>query len=136
MNLKHLLTVLLVLTLCACSGATRTRELNSTLAAYANVIRWMDIETAFTYMDPETREQQVPSELELSRWQQFRVTGYREGPVQMLSESEARQNVEISMTNRHNMAERVIRDSQVWVYNEKDKRWFLTSGLPDISTRR
>lgn len=132
------MTVLaLVLLMAACASRQRASELDETLRHYGTLIRWNEFAAAADYYDPELRRDRPISRLEMERLSQFRVSGYQQrgfdvGPDGM----RATQLVEIRLYNVHDLTERVIMDRQVWRYDEGNKRWWLTSGLPDVTAGR
>jgi len=44
-----------------------------------------------------------------------------------------RQAVEIRLFNRNQAVERSLIDQQEWRYDAERERWFLHSGLPDVT---
>ena len=133
---RYLLPLLaLAATLCAgCATDQRNQSLLNTLNAYGSTLRWGDFQTALQFVDPKVREAKPPSALDLARYQQVRVTGYDEGagPVPD-GENQVRQVVQIGLVNRNTQAERTVIDRQTWRYDPEQKRWWLMSGLPDIT---
>lgn len=115
----------------------RNRETiqEETLRTYAQVIRWGDIEQAEAFIDPALREKLALSELERERYRQVRITGYDAGAAQPVGTNELQQSVRIDLVNIHTQVARSIVDHQTWRYDEQAKRWWLVSGLPDISRR-
>ncbi|MBN8727016.1 MAG: hypothetical protein J0H15_04855 [Xanthomonadales bacterium] len=109
--------------------------LDETLRSYAATIRWGDIEQAQAFIEPRLRAERPPSALDLARYQQVRITGYDEGQAQPVGETEVRQTVRIDLVNINTQSARSVLDQQVWRYDEEAKRWWLVSGLPDISRR-
>lgn len=107
--------------------------LEETLRSYAATIRWGDIAQGVTFLDPKYREAHPQTGLELARFKQIRISGYEDQPATPVSADEVTQTVQISLINIHTQQERGIVDHQTWRYDEKAKRWWLTSGLPDIS---
>ncbi len=126
--------MLSILLLAACATQERSHALTTTLAAYGGVLRWGDFASATQFIDPAVRAKHPLTDLELARYKQVRVTEYDDGagpaPV---SPTEVQQTVRISLVNIHTQAERSIVDRQTWHYDEKNKHWWLTSGLPDIT---
>ncbi len=53
-----------------------------------------------------------------------------------LDDGRLAQTVEIRFVNRHTQAEHSIIDRQIWRWDAKAERWWLTTGLPDITERR
>jgi len=115
----------------------RSKEtvLDETLRTYAATVRWGDIEQALSFVDPKVREEHPPTALELARFKQVRITAYNEQSPIPSGENEVRQSVEIGLVNENTQEARSVIDRQVWRYDEKAKRWWLMTGLPDISRR-
>lgn len=136
---RYLIPLLLAAVVLAGCATERIRSkqtiLEETLRAYAATIRWGDIEQAQAFLEPKLREAHPPSALELARYRQVRVSAYDEQPAIATDENEVRQVVEIGLVNVNTQSARSIVDRQVWRYDDKDKRWWLVSGLPDISRR-
>ena len=135
--MRRFLLPLLALAFLLCAGcATRQRSdsLIHTLDAYASTLRWGDFQSALQFVDPKVLAAHPPSALDLARYQQVRVTGYDEGagPVPD-GENQVRQVVQISLVNLNTQAERTVIDRQRWRYDPEKKRWWLVSGLPDIT---
>ena len=125
----------LVAMLCAgCATDQRNQALVTTLNAYASTLRWGDFQSAQQFVDPKVREAHPLSSLDLARYGQVRVTGYDEGagPVPD-GENQVRQVVQISLVNVNTQSERTVVDRQSWRYDPDKKRWWLMSGLPDIT---
>jgi len=126
--------VLMVLTCAGCATRQRASQLDETLTNYAALIRWNEFAAASDYYDPELRETDPITRLDMERLEQFRVAGYDERSQSISPDgNRATQSVEIRLYNVHTMAERVIVDHQVWRYDPDAKRWWLTSGLPDVT---
>lgn len=125
----------LVAMLCAgCATDQRNRSLITTLNAYASTLRWGDFQTALQFVDPKVREANPPTALDLARYAQVRVTGYDEGAGAVpAGENEVRQVVQIGLVNLNTQRERTVVDRQTWRYDPVKKRWWLLSGLPDIT---
>ncbi len=117
------------------SSEIRSKQtiLDETLRSYAATIRWGDIAQAQAFLAPTYREAHPQTALELARYKQIRISGYEEQPAMPVSADEVTQTVQISLINVHSQHERGIVDHQIWKYDEKTKRWWLTTGLPDIS---
>jgi len=109
--------------------------LEETLRTYAATVRWGDLTQAEVFVDPKYREAHPLTELDLARFKQVQVTSYNDQPAAPLSETEVQQVVEIGLVNVNTQSARSIVDRQVWRYDEKEKRWWLTTGLPDITRK-
>jgi hypothetical protein len=132
--LQRILGLFLLGALAGCATAKADRDLlDTTLLNYAAVIRWGNFEDAATFVDPETTKAHPLSQLDLARYSQVRVTGYNEQPLRPAGELEMHQTVEIGLVNNNTQSVRTVLDRQVWRYDAKAKRWWLVSGLPDIT---
>jgi hypothetical protein len=113
---------------------TKETVLEDTLKLYASTIRWGDNMTqGLGFVDPEYLKLHPVSNLDLARYQQVRVTSYDDQPAAPINDNEVRQVVEISFINNNTQTMRSVVDNQVWRYDEAQKRWWLTTGLPDIT---
>ena len=106
---------------------------NETLRTYAATIRWGDFNQAASFIEPKLLAEHPPSQLDMDRLHQVRVSGYDEQPAIPAGEDEVRQTVRIELVNVNTQSVRSIVDRQVWKYDEAAKRWWLISGLPDVS---
>ena len=107
--------------------------LEDTLKNYAATIRWGDMLQAQAFVDPAYRQAHPMTDLDMQRYQQVSVTAYNDAPAAPLNELEVAQTVEIGLVNKNTQAARSIIDHQVWKYDEKQKHWWLMTGLPDIT---
>ena len=134
MRTMFLLAAVLLLGACATqSNRSRQKQLNDTLRSYAATVRWGSFEQAQAFIEPKHLEAHPPSALDLARYRQVQVTGYDAQPRAMISETEARQLVRIDLVNVNTQSARSVVDRQTWTYDETAQRWWLASGLPDIS---
>lgn len=133
-QLARIAIILVATTFAACAAPGSKRDLlETTLQNYAAVIRWGNFEEAMAFVDPATAQAHPLTPLDLQRYGQVRVSGYAEQPMRPSGENEVRQTVEITLSNNNNMSVRSFLDRQVWRYDEKNKHWWLVSGLPDIT---
>ncbi len=131
-KILHMLFVCAVLSGCATSKQSNT--LNDTLKQYEIVIRWSQWDGALDFLASEYLESHPVSRLDMDRLRLFRVTQYA---VRSATPFDAGmgviQVVEIKLFNRNRAVERSLIDRQEWRYNAERKRWFLHSGLPDVT---
>ncbi|MEW9573544.1 hypothetical protein ABQJ54_17460 [Rhodanobacter sp. Si-c] len=121
------------LLLAGCAQNTRNDNLTATLNAYGGAVRWDGLQSALQFIDPKVLKAHPPTNLDLARYQQVRVTDYDEGAGPTpLNEDEVQQTAQISFVNIHTQVERSVVQHQVWRYDEKTKHWWLESGPPDI----
>jgi hypothetical protein len=107
--------------------------LEDTLKMYAATMRWGDMTQGLGFVDPKYLQAHPMTDLDLARYKQVRVTSYDDQPAAPVSETEVRQTVEIGLVNINTQTARSVIDNQIWRYDEKEKRWWLTTGLPDIT---
>lgn len=119
---------------CATAKSKRQRAMEETLMNYASAVRWSGFQQALSFVDPETLKHHPMSDLELKRYDQVRVSYYHEQPP-VVNENELTQAVEIGIVNEHTQSERVVVDHQRWRWDAAAQRWWLVSGLPDITRR-
>ena len=81
-----LASLLAALMLAACAGGKKMSELEQMQYIYSAAVRWGDFEGAWNLVDPEYREQNPMSELEFKRFEQIRISGYRELAAQAFLE--------------------------------------------------
>jgi hypothetical protein len=121
----------------ACASVTKNEQtlLDETLESYASVIRWGNVKEAISFVDPKTLQEHPVTELDLQRFAQVRVVSYDAQPPRHVGEHDVRQAVEIGLVNNNTQAARAVVDTQLWRYDTAAKRWWLVSGLPDITNR-
>lgn len=130
----HLMALLALLLTGCPNSRTDEKALENTLNTFASEFRWgEDIERVFAYFDPEQADKLRPKPLELERWKQYRVIGYREQPVAWTSKHSAAQRAELELVNRHTQITRTLRLVTLWRYDEEAERWYLDSPLPVLS---
>lgn len=112
---------------------SKETKLEDTLKMYAATLRWGDMTKGLAFVDPKYRQEHPTTDLDLARYRQVEVTAYNDEPAAPLNENEVAQTVEIGLVNINTQAARSVIDHQVWRYDEKEKRWWLTTGLPDIT---
>jgi hypothetical protein len=132
-RLSLLVLAVAALTGCAAVSKSKERLLEETLESYSAVIRWGNFEEAASFVDPETIKAHPLSTIDLQRYHQVQVTAYTEQPLRHVGDHGVQQLVEIGLVNVNTQAARSIIDRQIWRFDEKAKRWWLVSGLPDIT---
>jgi hypothetical protein len=118
---------------CATSAKSDQKLLESTLRSYGSVMRWGDVAQAVPFIDPAVLEERPIDAVTLERFKQVQIAGYRERSMEMVNEFEAMQIVQIDLVNRHTQEVRSLVDRQFWRWDPVEKRWWLMSGLPDIT---
>jgi len=137
-RLPALLVAASMLVLGACASTTmrsKANLLDEALRGYAATIRWGDVAQAQAFIEPKRLAERPPSTLDLERFRQVRITGYTVQSTQPVGEDEVRQVVQVDLVNVNTQVARSVVDHEVWKYDEAAGRWWLTTGLPDISRR-
>ncbi|WMJ71212.1 hypothetical protein [Stenotrophomonas sp. 24(2023)] len=106
--------------------------LENTQNAYGATIRWGSMDDAIGYLDPRQRKENPPTEFELERYAQLRVSSYRERSSAALPDGVVERRVEIGVINVNTQAERLVVVVERWRWDPEAKRWWQTAGLPDL----
>ena len=131
------IAVLSLLILGACASNSKKKTLDFTLNQYEVAVRWSQWDGTLDFLAPEYLEEHPVSALDLDRLRLFRVTQYVVRSVMPSSDGLAvQQVVELRLFNRNRAIEKSLIDRQEWRYNEERQRWFLHSGLPDVTRSR
>jgi hypothetical protein len=133
---QRLVALLLLVLLTACgSMGTQRNPRDQMLYHYVSAIRWSDFDKAAAFIDPKVLEQDPITSFDLERYKQFQVSGYEVKSGREPAQGEYEQVVEIRLVNRNTQVEKIIVDNQHWRFDPEAKRWWLTTGLPDLDGR-
>ncbi len=129
-----LLGVLAMATALAQASGPRTQrgKLEQVQSTYAGSIRWGEFEQAWQLVDPAYRQAHPLSSVELERYRQLQISGYRELGSSRLEDGSVVRSIEIGAINRHTQVERTLRYNEHWRWDPEAKRWWLQGGLPDF----
>ncbi len=129
----RMVMVLLLALLGACSE-TREQEklLDAMLDQYAFAVRWGSVDEMAKFFAPDAAQ---PTAFERERLAQLQIAGYREQPPVVLSETEIEQVAQIDFINRHTQQSYSTIERMRWRFDVTAQRWWLTSGLPKLSSR-
>ena len=132
----HSASMALCLGVLALSGCASTghdsNQLERNQYAYSAAIRWGDFEGAWNLVDPKYREAHPMSSLELERYKQIQVAGYRDMATQTLPDGDVVREIQIEVVNRHTLTQRSTRYTEHWHFDPVAKTWWLSGGLPDF----
>lgn len=136
-GLMLLMAVVLLTLLTSCASNTQQKTLDATLIQYEAVIRWSQWDGAIDFIAPEYLEENPVTNLDLDRLRLFRVTQYTVRSVMPTEDGmTVRQTVQIRLFNRNRAVEQALLDHQEWRFNAERERWYLHSGLPDVTRSR
>lgn len=124
--------LLCCLLLAGCSSmGSKGEALHRAQYDWSAAIRWGDFEGAWTLVDPEYRQQHPLGDIELARYQQIRISAYRDRAARA-SENTAEREIEIGVINRHTLVQRSVRYTERWRWDEQAQRWWIRDGLPEL----
>ena len=133
-----LMVVFTSLLLSSCASSNKqAKSLDETLKQYEMVIRWSQWDAAADYLSIDYLTNHPVSRLDMDRLHLFKVTQYLIRSAIPFDEGLAmRQVVQIKLFNKNRAVERTLIDQQEWRYDTENERWFLHSGLPDVTKAR
>lgn len=116
------------------AGPSRTQraKLAQYQDAYTAAVRWSDFDSALAMVEPDGTPSPALGALELERYRQLQVSGYRERSVLVLPDGSVERRMEIAVINRNTMAERTLSVREHWRWDAQAKRWWQAAGLPDL----
>lgn len=126
-------TLLLLLAGCASLKGTQSDALDRAQYAWSAAVRWNDFEGAVNLIDPDKRATLVPTALQMERYKQVQISGYRDvGTNTDMKAGTSIRDIQIGVINRHTQAERSVRYRETWRWDPEAHTWWNTSGLPDL----
>jgi acetylglutamate kinase len=100
---------------------------------YNNALRWNDFDQASSFVDPAISQANPLTDLERKRYDMVQVTGVTVRSSVTAADGSVDRVVEIQLVGKLTQVERKIIDHQHWRWDQKAKRFWLVSGLPDIT---
>ncbi len=135
-RLSRLLAPACLFLLAGCAslqGGTQSDALDRAQYAWSAAVRWNDFEGAVNMIDPDKREQLAPTALQMERYKQVQISGYRDvGTSADMKAGTSVRDIQIGVINRHTQAERSLRYREAWRWDPEARTWWNTSGLPDL----
>jgi hypothetical protein len=131
LSYKLLIIISLVSLLTACQTLgerKRAQSLQDTLRSYEASIRWTSGQQAARFQAPDSASNKALPEVK-----NIKVTSYEvvQGPS-MLGENRAVQVAIIQYVFQDSQVVKEIADQQVWLYDEEDEKWYLSSQVPEF----
>jgi hypothetical protein len=130
---SKLIIVLLSSLLAGCASLSETRKMNEfeeTSKAFESAISWSDFETAALFLPPRESENLAATIEELK---QFKVTSYKvKNFLPSKDKSQVLLIAEISYFKLNQLVVKKITYRQLWKYDTAERRWHITTGLPDF----
>lgn len=115
------------------SMSPQASALHKAQYAWSGAIRWGDFDGARHLVGPDYREAHPASDLEMRRYEQIRISSYRDsGSSQNYEAGTAARDIQIGVINRHTTVRRMVEYRERWRWDPVAERWWLVSGLPDL----
>jgi len=134
--LPWIAAAMLVLPLAGCPmdsiKPTEARSKDITFYDFSSDIRWGDFDAAYDYVDPKTKKEHPLTALDSARYKQIEVAGY-DVISSVEGDGTVDQEVKLQLINRNTQIPRTIVYHEHWRWDATIKKWWLVSGLPDIS---
>lgn len=122
--------------LAACGGGATigSRSPERVFYDYNSAVRWSEFETAWTFVDPAVRAERPLTDAQREHYKQVQVAGYEVKSKDDSSPGELAQAVEIRWIDKATQTEHVMTDLQRWRWDAAAKRWWLLSGVPELTS--
>lgn len=130
--LQAVLLLCLALPVLALAGPPRKamRAFEPTHLAWANAMRWGTLEEQLPFV-ADNGAAGALDELQRRRWEQVRISGYRQRARAAQPDGDMQVRAEISLINVHTQTERTVLVDEQWRWHAEGG-WKLVSGLPDL----
>lgn len=130
--MRHGLLIAVYALLAGCaywSSQERQTSFDNVSRAYARAMEWSNFEGLAVFV----RVPEGGAPFNPGVFKDFKITSYKpKAGVGSTEGAIVQRLVQISYVRLPRMSERNITVQEVWEYSEKDKRWFLTHGLPEL----
>ena len=127
--------VLLLLVGCA-TLQNKDKLRDQTLEGYGAALRWGDIQGAWSYVDPAVRAAHPLTPQQKSLYNTVRVAEYEASGPSATGENTIQQSAQISLIVKTSQRVYGVIDHQEWRWDAQAKRWWLETGLPDITPQQ
>lgn len=126
--------LLLLLAACGAGATMGNRSPDRVFYDYNSAVRWSEFETAWSFVDPAVRAERPLTEAQREHYKQVQVAGYDVKSKDASTPGEIAQAVEIRWIDKATQTEHVMTDLQRWRWDAAAKRWWLLSGVPELTT--
>lgn len=128
--MQRWLIIVLLAVLAGCTSLslkTRDMKFQDTTRLYDRVIEWSNFDKLGLFVKSAD---QLPAPNQ-GNYENIKVTSYQTGGGQATPEGDVVVRLtQIRYVQLSSMREQTLSLREVWVYSEKDSRWFLESGIP------
>lgn len=133
---RIILVVCAVALLAGCATLQRRGALlDQTVEAYGAALRWGDFEGARAYVDPAVRAAHPLTPQRKAQYDSVRVAEYEAAGQHATGPDTIEQAAQISLIVKSSQAVYTIVDHQTWRWDSSAHRWWLETGLPDITPK-
>ncbi|MBN8737839.1 MAG: hypothetical protein J0H27_16420 [Xanthomonadales bacterium] len=134
---RIVIAVCMLLLLSGCAALQKKDQLrDDTLEGYADALRWGDFQSAWNYVDPAVRAAHPLTAQQKALYDTVRVAEYDTSGLAASGPDSVRQTAQISLIVKSSQRVYSVLDHQTWRWDAAAKRWWLESGLPDISPQQ
>lgn len=131
---RTILAASLLLLVAGCATLqNRDRLRDETLEHYGASLRWSGFETAWDFVDPAVREARPLTPQQKARYAAVRVAGYDASGPRATGDDTIAQTAQVSLIVKASQQVYSVVDHQRWRWDPQAKRWWLETGLPDIT---
>ena len=123
-----------LLLLAGCATVQKPKQVrDQTLDAYRAALRWGDIAGAWNFVDPAYRAAHPLTPQLKALYATVRVAEYDAEGLHESGPDTIEQTARISLIVVDSQRVYSVLDHQTWHWDDTAKKWWLESGLPDIS---
>ncbi|HTD28776.1 MAG TPA: hypothetical protein VK660_05255 [Xanthomonadaceae bacterium] len=99
---------------------------------FSSDMHWGDWDGAYDFVDPKTKLEHPLTALDSARFKQVEVSGYTV-VASLPGPGTYDQQIQLQIINRNTQQPRTVVYHEHWRWDAVAKRWWLTTGLPDIT---
>jgi uncharacterized protein YceK len=126
-----------LLLLAGCATLQKKDSLrDQTLEGYGAALRWGDFQSAWQYVDPAVRAARPLTDQQKALYNTVRVAEYDAAGPMATGPDTIEQTATIGLIVKSSQRVYSVMDHQTWHWDAQAKRWWLESGLPDISPQQ
>jgi uncharacterized protein YceK len=126
-----------LLLLAGCATLQKKDSLrDQTLEGYGAALRWGDFQSAWQYVDPAVRAARPLTDQQKALYNTVRVAEYDAAGPMATGPDTIEQTATIGLIVKSSQRVYSVMDHQTWQWDAQAKRWWLESGLPDISPQQ
>ena len=126
-----------LLLLAGCSMLQQKDNLrDQTLEGYGAALRWGDFQSAWQYVDPAVRTAHPLTAQQKALYNTVSVAQYDASGPMATGADTIEQTATIGLIVKSSQRVYSVMDHQTWHWDAHAKRWWLESGLPDITPQQ